>query len=105
MVHEVKDMDDLQSKLEEAGSNLVMIDFHATWCGPCKVIAPKIDEFSKEFNNIVFLKVDVDECEDIATEYDISAMPTFVFIKNKQKIESFSGANADKLKQLLVKHK
>ncbi|KAK7869276.1 hypothetical protein R5R35_000889 [Gryllus longicercus] len=105
MVYEVKDLADFNQKLEEAGNNLVIVDFHATWCGPCKMIAPKIEEMSKDYTNVVFLKVDVDECEDIATQYDISAMPTFVFIKNKQKVEAFSGANADKLKELLLKLK
>ncbi|GLG96922.1 Thioredoxin [Gryllus bimaculatus] len=105
MVYEVKDLADFNQKLEEAGNNLVIVDFHATWCGPCKMIAPKIEEMSKDYTNVVFLKVDVDECEDIATQYDISAMPTFVFIKNKQKVEAFSGANADKLKELLLKFK
>lgn len=45
-----------------------------------------LQELSAEYPDVVFLKVDVDECEDIATDYNISAMPTFVFIKNKQKV-------------------
>jgi thioredoxin 1 len=50
--------------------------------------------------NLVVLKVDVDECEDLAAQYSISAMPTFVFIKNGTKVETMTGANADKLKSL-----
>ncbi|KYN19855.1 Thioredoxin-2, partial [Trachymyrmex cornetzi] len=73
--------DDLQIKLKDAGNNLVVIDFFAVWCGPCKMIGPLIEELSKEMLDVVFLKVDVDECEDIAAEYEISSMPTFVFIK------------------------
>lgn len=99
MVYQVKDQSDLETKLTEAGASLVVIDFFATWCGPCKIIAPKLEELSQEYLDVVFLKVDVDECEDIATEYNISAMPTFVFIKNKQKVESFSGASYDLLKE------
>ncbi|XP_066996684.1 thioredoxin-2 [Anabrus simplex] len=105
MAHHVKDMDDFNSKLNEAGSQLVVVDFFATWCGPCKMIAPKIEELAAEYPDVVFLKVDVDECEDIATKYDISSMPTFVFIKSKQKIDSFSGANAAKLQETIVKLK
>lgn len=82
-----------------------MIDFHAQWCGPCKVIGPKFVELSKEVTDVVFLKVDVDESEDIAEEYDISSMPTFVFIKNKTKIDQLVGANYEALKELVTKHK
>lgn len=85
------------------------------------MIAPVLEELSKEyadkavvikvrlqifilfgyihikFNSFSFLQVDVDECEDVAMEFNISSMPTFVFIKNKQKLEEFAGANAEKL--------
>lgn len=102
----IKDADDLKNRLAEAGDKLVLIDFKATWCGPCKIIGPKIDELANEFiNSVVVLKIDVDDCEDIAADYDVSAMPTFVFIKNSQKLEEFSGANFDKLKNTLLKHK
>lgn len=96
---------DLKSQLEKAGDNLVVVDFFATWCGPCKMIAPRLEELSKEMENVIFLKVDVDECEDIASEYEISSMPTFVFIKNSKVLETFSGANYDKLKSMIQKHK
>ncbi|KAJ8917391.1 hypothetical protein NQ315_002415, partial [Exocentrus adspersus] len=96
---------DLDSKLGDAGDQLVVIDFFATWCGPCKMISPKLEELSKEYTNILILKVDVDECEDIAMEYNISSMPTFVFIKNKAVVTTFSGANYDKLKQTIEANK
>ncbi|XP_050576620.1 thioredoxin-2-like [Bombus affinis] len=105
MVVQVMNAADLKSQLEKAGDNLVVVDFFATWCGPCKMIAPKLEELSKEMENVIFLKVDVDECEDIASEYGISSMPTFVFIKNNKVLENFSGANYDKLKSTIQKHK
>jgi len=55
---------------------------------------------AQENPNLVILKVDVDDCEDLAAQYSISAMPTFVFIKNKTTVETMTGANADKLKSL-----
>ena len=53
------------------------------------MIAPQIEAMSKEMADVVFLKVDVDENEDAAQEYNISAMPTFIFIKNQAKVSSF----------------
>ncbi|CAD6996955.1 thioredoxin-2 [Ceratitis capitata] len=98
MPHLVKDLSDLNNQLKEAGEKLVVIDFFATWCGPCKIIAPTLDELAKEYEGrIVVLKVDVDECEDIAMQYNVSSMPTFVFIKQTKQISSFSGASAKKL--------
>ncbi|XP_044589096.1 thioredoxin-T-like isoform X2 [Cotesia glomerata] len=97
--------DDLKKRLADADSKLVVIDFYATWCGPCKIIGPKIEELAGEHTEVVFVKVDVDECEDIATEYNINSMPTFVFIKNGKVLDDFSGANVDKLVSSVLKHK
>ncbi|XP_041985771.1 thioredoxin-2 [Aricia agestis] len=106
MAIHIKDSDDLKTRLTEAGDKLVVIDFMATWCGPCKMIGPKLEELAAEMaDSLVVLKVDVDECEDIATEYNINAMPTFVFVKNSKMLEEFSGANIDKLKNTVLKHK
>ncbi|XP_045457450.1 thioredoxin-2 [Melitaea cinxia] len=106
MAIHIKDADDLKNRLSEAGEKLVVIDFMATWCGPCKMIGPKLEELANELaDSIVVLKVDVDECEDVAAEYNINAMPTFVFIKSSQKLEEFSGANVDKLKNTILKLK
>nr|CAD7442015.1 unnamed protein product [Timema bartmani]CAD7596184.1 unnamed protein product [Timema genevievae] len=86
MSYHVKDKADFDAKLAEAGDNLVVVDFFAVWCGPCKMIAPKLEEMAAEYPDIVVLKVDVDECEDLVAIYEISSMPTFVFIKNKAKV-------------------
>ena len=80
----------------------MVIDFYATWCGPCKIIAPKVDAMAVQLKDeVVFLKVDVDETDDIAAEYQIEAMPTFVLLKNKAVVEKFSGANESKLKETI----
>ena len=88
MVNQLATLADLNTALEEAGDKLVVIDFFATWCGPCKMIAPKIEEWASEMDNVVFVKIDVDENEEAAQEYNISAMPTFILIKNKEKVRS-----------------
>merc|ERR1712217_536173 len=97
--------DDFNNQLTAAGGKLVVVDFHATWCGPCKLVAPHLEEMSKTMNDVVFLKVDVDDCEDVAAEYKITAMPTFIYIKNKSKVADLTGANVDKLKQIVASSK
>nr|CAH0112858.1 unnamed protein product [Daphnia galeata] len=97
--------EDFNEQLKNAGGKLVLVDFYATWCGPCKMIAPKIEAMSKEFTDVVFLKVDVDECEDVASDYNISCMPTFLYLKNGTKVAEFSGANEAELRKLVAQHK
>ncbi|KAF7998353.1 hypothetical protein HCN44_009751 [Aphidius gifuensis] len=104
MVQVIEGLPSLEKIIAEAGDKLIVIDFFATWCGPCKMIAPKYEELSKENTNVVFLKVDVDDNEEIAIKYEISSMPTFVFIKNNQVVHQFAGASLDKLKDSIQKY-
>lgn len=80
-----------QSEIPTQG--LVVIDFFATWCGPCKHIAPKFVELSAMFPSVSFLKVDVDESSELAEKFDIRAMPTFVFLKNGSVVKKIEGAD------------
>lgn len=71
----------------------VVIDFFATWCGPCKRIAPTFEALAKSLTSITFLKVDVDESPELVTQFDVSAMPTFVFLKDGREITRVEGAD------------
>ena len=84
---------------------LCVVDFWATWCGPCRMVAPKIEAMSAEFPEVNFHKVDVDENEDAAADAGIKAMPTFKLYKAGKEVAELVGANADKLKELVQKHK
>merc|ERR1711915_90388 len=106
MVLLVQDEAAFDAKLSEAGDKLVVVDFYATWCGPCKRIAPELEAFDKELDgSVVFLKVDVDQCEEVALKYKISCMPTFIFFKNGEKVDEISGADMSKIKSKVGKHK
>uniref|UniRef100_A0A3Q3E1Y0 Thioredoxin-like n=1 Tax=Labrus bergylta TaxID=56723 RepID=A0A3Q3E1Y0_9LABR len=102
-----QDTPDFQNILKEAGDKLVVVDFTATWCGPCKRIGPKFVEESKkpENQNVIFLKVDVDEAQDVSVHYEIRSMPTFQFYKNGVKIDEFSGADVAKLVEKIQAHR
>ncbi|EDQ84562.1 uncharacterized protein MONBRDRAFT_34641 [Monosiga brevicollis MX1] len=89
---------------EKIASGVVAIDFTATWCGPCRMIGPKFEAFAEEFTNVKCFKVDVDQASDVATELGISAMPTFHFFKDGEKVDELIGADVNKLKALFQKY-
>merc|ERR1712243_312730 len=105
MVHKVADKADVDKHIYAAGGKLVVVDFFAVWCGPCKQIAPKLEAMDSEMADVVFLKVDVDECEELAMEHQISCMPTFIFFKGGQKVATFSGAKEAKIKETIDANK
>lgn len=71
----------------------IVIDFWATWCGPCRQVAPIVEELSEEFaGKINVVKCDVDENADLAAEYNIRTIPTILFIKGGQVVEKHVGS-------------
>jgi len=65
-------------------NNNVIIDFYATWCGPCKMLAPIFEQVAAEKENVTFVKVDVDEAGELANLFGITSIPTVVYIKNEK---------------------
>ena len=85
----------------------VMIDFWATWCGPCRRVAPLIEQLAEEYADTAIVgKVDVEEQDELAAQFGIRNIPTVLFIKNGEVVDKVVGAMAkaayeDKLKALL----
>eukprot|EP00029_Vermamoeba_vermiformis_P001618 TRINITY_DN1181_c0_g1_i1.p1 TRINITY_DN1181_c0_g1~~TRINITY_DN1181_c0_g1_i1.p1 ORF type:complete len:226 (+),score=34.47 TRINITY_DN1181_c0_g1_i1:25-702(+) len=96
-VQHVSSENEFHEKLKSAGERLVVVDFFADWCGPCKQISPIIDEFSNKYPNVVFLKVDVDELSDLAGQLGVKAMPTFYLYLKGKKVDDLVGADPNKL--------
>ena len=86
--------------VESAGlERLVVVDCFADWCGPCKAISPTVDALAAEHPDVVFVKLDVDSCPRTAQRLRVMAMPTFIFLKNGNRLGSFMGANEALLRQ------
>jgi thioredoxin 1 len=74
-------------------SGLVMVDFWAVWCGPCRMIAPTVEELAKEYAGKVKVgKLNTDENPDIASKYKIMGIPTIMFFKNGERVDQIVGA-------------
>ncbi|XP_057459064.1 thioredoxin H-type-like [Lotus japonicus] len=91
-------------KLEQArrDGKVVVANFSATWCGPCKTIAPCYCELSEKYPSIMFLVVDVDELTDFSTSWNIKATPTFFFLRDGQEIDKLIGANKPELEKKIA---
>jgi thioredoxin 1 len=73
--------------------NLVMVDFWATWCGPCKIVAPVVEELSTEYEGkVTFAKINTDENPDLASRYSIRGIPTLMFFKEGKVLDQVVGA-------------
>ena len=69
----------------------VLVDFFATWCGPCKMMAPILDQLSDEMDNIKFVGLDVDDAERTALQYGISSIPCLILFKNGSEVDRKNG--------------
>ena len=72
-------------------SNPVVIDFHATWCGPCKVLSPILEELDDEIEGVEFVKLDVDQHPQIAGQNQVMGVPTVVILKDGEVKDRFVG--------------
>lgn len=75
---------------ELVGEGRVLVDFFATWCGPCKMLSLVIEKLDKK-NVIPIIKVDVDECEEVASKYKIFSVPTLIIFENGKEIKRKTG--------------
>jgi len=84
---------------DDASKNqLYVIDFHATWCKPCKRVSPLYDKLCEGCDNVTYFKCDVDEAEDLAEVFEVKSVPTFIFAYNRNILDKMEGANIDKIK-------
>ncbi|XP_062179799.1 thioredoxin H4-2 [Phragmites australis] len=100
-VHIITSQESWDQNIAEANRDgkIVVANFSATWCGPCRVIAPIYAEMSKTYPQLMFLTIDVDELMDFSSSWDIRATPTFFFLKNGQQVDKLVGANKPELEK------
>jgi thioredoxin 1 len=102
-VRHVSDSAAFKALLDEAtaAGKPVLVDFFAPWCGPCKMIAPVVEQMARDTPGVVFAKVDVDAAQDVARTAGVSAMPTFQLFKKGAMVNELRGADAAALKRMV----
>ncbi|MCH3951316.1 MAG: thioredoxin [Acidaminococcus sp.] len=78
-------------KIISTTDHLVIVDFWATWCGPCQMVAPVIEQLSLEHPDVQVAKVDVDQLPDVAQQFGIAAIPTVIYFKGGKEVERYTG--------------
>jgi len=110
-------MPGLQAALVGAGPDtLIVIDFGASWCGPCQQVAPQFDALADanapllddedyvSHASVIFIKVDVDILSEAAADFDVEALPTFVFQRGGKEVSRITGANIHKVEEMVNRH-
>ncbi|MFS0840081.1 thioredoxin [Paenibacillus sp. 1P03SA] len=96
---------DQSFKGEVEGEGTVLVDFWAPWCGPCKMIAPVLEELAKEEENLKIAKVNVDDNPESASRFGVMSIPTLIVFKNGQPVDKVVGFQSkDALKNVLSRH-
>ena len=72
----------------------VVVDFCATWCGPCRMISPFLEEIASEIPDVKIYKADIDEVPDVATSYDVMSVPTLIMFKDGKPVSTCVGASS-----------
>lgn len=98
---------DVNFEEEVLSSDLpVLVDFWAAWCGPCKMVAPIIEEIARDYDGkIKVAKLNVDEYSNVASKYNIMSIPTIFLFKNGEPVEKLIGARSkDEFKEMIERH-
>ncbi|CAF0731548.1 unnamed protein product [Brachionus calyciflorus] len=101
-IFNVQDENDFKKRVLE-NSKPVIVDFHAVWCGPCKILGPRLEKLMSTYEGKAdFAKVDIDQLSELAMEYNISSVPTVMAIKNGKPTGKFIGLlDEDRIKKFV----
>ena len=103
MTFSPKSIEELTTYSKNNSTKLIVIDFKATWCGPCKTIKPFIEYLKDNYKNVDFYEIDIEDedTETITNTFDIKKLPTFIYYKNGDVCNSLFGTNKNNIEDLI----
>ncbi|CAN6885957.1 unnamed protein product [Brassica oleracea] len=102
-IHSTSELE-AKTKAAKKASRLLIMYFTATWCGPCRYMSPVYTNLATQHPRVVFLKVDIDEANDVAAAWNISSVPTFCFIRDGKQVDKVVGADKGSLEKKIAQH-
>ena len=101
MIKEINSEKELEDEIKE-NQKILLIDFFAKWCGPCKIMNPILKRFVEDNSEIDLIKVDIDKVSNLVTKYEIEEVPTFILVRNEKVLRKESGIlSNEELKQFV----
>ena len=101
MVKNIESYQEFEYVMNNFHNRLIVLDFTAIWCGPCKRIAPFFEQLGVKYPEVIFYRIDIDDFPEIATELNVSGVPDFKFIVNGKICHQFSGADPNLLEDVV----
>ena len=101
-VVEITEIDELEKIAKKFPLNLIVMDFSATWCMPCKSIKPFYNELSTQYKDCIFLAIDANDGEELMDFFSVTSLPTFIFMKQGKAFAKLEGADRDKLTEKII---
>ncbi|KAK1392886.1 Thioredoxin domain-containing protein [Heracleum sosnowskyi] len=98
LITDHKQWEEKRSQADKA-SKIVLVNFSASWCGPCGDVLPLFCSLAKKYKSMMFLVVDVDELAEFSTSWGIRATPTIIFLKHGHEVDKLVGANKEELQR------
>ncbi|TGZ66224.1 hypothetical protein CRM22_005449 [Opisthorchis felineus] len=95
---------DFHSCIEEKKNCLIVVEFYADWCPSCRLISPIFANMEAEFPDVVFFKINADNNEELVKEYDITSLPTFIFMRDGKVIREISGSDEQALRDAIANY-
>ena len=102
-MREIKSLDELD-QLVSTSSNLIVIDYYADWCGPCKQMVPFLEKLAASNPNVIFVKVNTGNITEVVDKHKINGLPTFKLMKNQQLLQTITGADANAVAAAVKQH-